>query len=174
MAKKVPPVCKTHAHINVTVWELLEREGLLDRSYSETWLWCTLSPKQRRQHERERQMLQAARIAGYTPPRTQRRKMPDLWLYLTTTRGTHYRLHGDAAIQIWKRNPPQPGIGGGGWGWYAASSRGVRWLSAISSALFLRSVRAECAAADAQAVPLAAAPASDCTADIYIQLSLFD
>jgi hypothetical protein len=97
-------------------------------------------------------------------------------LYLTTTRGTHYRLHGDGTIQIWKRNPPQAGIGGGGWDWYLAWSRSVRWLSAISSALFLRSVRAQCAAADAQAVPLAAAaaPGDHHTAGVYTQLSLFD
>src|SRR5881409_1871597 len=107
MRKKHPPEFKAHRYSDLTVWELLEREGLLDRAYSETWLWWTLSSKLRRQRERERQTLQAARIAGYTPPRTPRRKPPDPWLYLTTTRGTHYRLHADGTIQIWKRNPPQ-------------------------------------------------------------------
>jgi hypothetical protein len=91
-------------------------------------LWYTLPPKLRRRYQRERQALAATRIAGYTPPRIQRRKAPDPWLYLTTMRGTSYRLHPDGSIQIWKRNPPQPGIGGGGWGWYQTSSRGIRWL----------------------------------------------
>jgi hypothetical protein len=180
MAKKLPPEYKVHTHRDptLTVWVLLEREGLMERVYTDAWVWYALSPKLRRRYQRERRALETTRIAGYTPPRIQRRKTPDLWLYLTTLRGTNYRLHPDGSIQIWKRNPPQPGIGGGGWGWYQTSSRGIRWLWAISSAVFLRHVRVACAAADAtQIAPTAVAAQPDDrqgAAGHYMQLPLFD
>ena len=180
MPKKLPPECKVHTRRDpaLTVWMLSEHEGLLDRVYTDAWVWYTLSPKLQRRYQRERQALEATRIAGYTPPRIACRKAPDPWLYLTTRRGTYYRLHPDGRIQIWKRNPPIPGIAGGGWGWYQTSSRGIRWLWAISSAVFLRHIRVVCAAADAtRSAPTAiAAQPDDCqgAAGDDVQLPLFD
>jgi hypothetical protein len=186
MRTKLPPECKIHTHSEpqLTVWQLLEREGLLDHVYTETWLWYTLSPQLRQQRERERDLLQATRIAGYTPPRLKRRTRPDPCLYLTTLRGSHYRLHADGSVQIWKRNPPQLGIGGGGWGWYLAAGHSPRWLWAIRSALLLRSFRVE-NAADGTTEPEATTELVTTSppallgerspeATVYTQRSLFD
>lgn len=177
MSKRSPPDLRKHRVLNVSVWELLEREGLLDRVYIQDWLWVTLSPQLRRRRERERQLLQATALLGYTPPRTQRGAIVDPWLYLTTARRQTYRLHPDGAVQIWKRNPPQPGIGGGGWGWYLTARARLRWLWLLSNALSLRELRAMPADGEVESMP---ARTDDPPVDSmvilpgYTQLSLFD
>jgi hypothetical protein len=182
MRPKHPPEFGTHRVSECTVWELLEREGLLDLAYFERS--AGLPRRVRTRRERERGLLEHTQLAGYTPPRPSRRSSPDLWLYLTTRRSVHYRLAPDGAVQVWTRTPPLRGVSGGGRSWQPTFGARTRWLAAVSAALLLRHLRATAVSESVARVENAAlAPAPDqathtvsLTSAIatYHQLLLFD
>jgi hypothetical protein len=182
MHRKSPPEFGTHRVSRCTVWELLEREGLLDLAYFERS--AGLPRRVRTRRERERALLEHTQLAGYTPPRTSRRTSPDPWLYLTTRRSVHYRLAPDGAVQVWTRTPPLRGVSGGGRSWQPTFGARTRWLAAVSAALLLRHLRARAepeSVALAENASLAPAPTEAIhtislasAIATYHQLSLFD
>lgn len=177
-AKRLPKQCRNHPHTDLSLWDVLEREGLLDGLYRDL-RWQSLSDK-KHQHRLDRtvRLLKETYIAGYTPPRKRRGKAEaDLWLYLTTRRGEIFRLRPGWGLEQWKRAPTLPGCstgGNGNLGWHPTIAR-ANWLREVQHQLERAWYAASAAgdrASEATEAPALPAQTEDTSAS-YTQLPLF-
>jgi hypothetical protein len=178
-AKRLPKQCRNHLHVDLSLWDVLEREGLLD-GLRRDLRWQSFSDKkEQRRLDRVVRLLKETHIAGYTPPRLKRRGKaePDPWLYLTTRRGEIFRLRPGWALEQWKRAPSLPGCstdGNGNLGWHPTTAR-ANWLRELQHQLERAWYAASAAgdrAIESTETPAPPAQPADVT-PAYTQLPLF-
>lgn len=171
-AKRLPKQCRNHPHVDLSLWDVLDREGLLDGLHRDL-RWQSFSDKKKqRRLDRVVRLLKETSIAGYTPPRLKRRGTaePDPWLYLTTRRGKMFRLRPGRALEQWKRVSSIPGYSSGGNG-------NLGWHPTFARELWLRTFQDELErawyAASAAVERAGEATETEDTAPSYTQLPLF-
>jgi hypothetical protein len=170
--RRAPPELRRRTWIEGSAWELLVAAACLPFRFRSPLADLGCTARQRRQQRQEAAQLHATRVAYLLPQPGNARRPPVHWLYVRTTRGAHYRIGTDGAIERYGRRVQTLGQGScSTYRWYTCDLRGVRWLQHLAHGRMAQHAQAA-AAAQEPPTPTPPPPLSAPMPSL-VQLSLF-